>query len=99
MSESTRITEKGQTTIPKELREKYDLEPGDEVVWLDTDDGIVVKKRTRTAGRGLLVPDGTPVEKRREIAEELGRRLRERRNRNITTDGEIEDRGFETVWE
>lgn len=82
MSESTRITEKGQTTIPKELREKYDLEPGDEVVWLDTDDGIVVKKRTRTAGRGLLVPDDTPAEKRREIAEELGRRLRERRNRN-----------------
>lgn len=82
MGESTRITEKGQTTIPKELREKYDLEPGDEVVWLDTDDGIVMKKRTRAAGRGLLVPDDITAEKRREVAEELGRRLRERRNRN-----------------
>ena len=29
MSEATRITEKGQATIPKELREKYDLDPGD----------------------------------------------------------------------
>jgi hypothetical protein len=32
VSKSTRVTEKGQATIPKELREKYDLDPGDEVV-------------------------------------------------------------------
>jgi AbrB family looped-hinge helix DNA binding protein len=82
MSESTRITEKGQTTIPKELREKYDLEPGDEVVWVDTDDGIVVKKRTRTAGRGLLVPDDATERQREAVAEELQRRLRERREDN-----------------
>ncbi|MFU8870192.1 AbrB/MazE/SpoVT family DNA-binding domain-containing protein [Natronococcus sp.] len=82
MSKSTRITEKGQTTIPKELREKYDLEPGDEVVWVDTDEGIVVKKRTRTGGRGLLVPDETSAEKREEIADELNQRLRDRRDRN-----------------
>ncbi|SDF00134.1 AbrB/MazE/SpoVT family DNA-binding domain-containing protein [Halorientalis regularis] len=82
MSESTRITEKGQATIPKGLREKYDLEPGDEVVWLDTDEGIVVKKRTRTEGRGLLVPDETAEEKRAEVAEELEQRVRDRRDRN-----------------
>jgi AbrB family looped-hinge helix DNA binding protein len=82
MSKSTRVTEKGQATIPKELREKYDLKPGDEVVWKETEDGIVVKKRTRTAGRGLLVPDDTSEEKREEIAEELGERLRERREEN-----------------
>lgn len=82
MSESTRVTEKGQTTIPKELREKYDLDPGDEVVWIDTDQGIVVKKRTRTGARGLLVPDDLPAEKREEVAEELSQRLRERRDRN-----------------
>jgi len=82
MSETTRVTEKGQTTIPKDLREKYDLEPGDEVVWVDTDKGIVVKKRTRTAGRGLLAPEGTSAEKREEMAEELEQRINERRNRN-----------------
>jgi len=79
MSESTRVTEEGQATIPKALREKYDIEPGDEVVWIDTEDGIVVKKRTHTGARGLLVPDDTSDEKREEIAEELTRRLRERR--------------------
>lgn len=82
MSESTRVTEKGQATIPKHLREKYDLEPGDEVVWVDTDEGIVVKKRTRTGGRGMLVPDDTPEGKRDEIAEELERRVRKRRDHN-----------------
>ena len=82
MSKSTRVTEKGQATIPKELREKYDLDPGDEVVWMDTDEGIVVKKRTQSSGRGLLVPDDTSEDKRDAIAEELSQRLRERRDRN-----------------
>lgn len=82
MSKSTRVTEKGQATIPKELREKYDLQPGDEVVWIDTEEGIVVKKRTRTAGRGLLVPNDTSEPKREEVAEELSQRIRDRRDRN-----------------
>lgn len=82
MSKSTRVTEKGQATIPKELREKYDLDPGDEVVWIDTEEGIVVKKRTRTGARGLLLPEETSEETRAEVAAELGRRLRERRDRN-----------------
>jgi AbrB family looped-hinge helix DNA binding protein len=82
MSESTRVTEKGQATIPKHLREKYDLSAGDEVIWMDTDDGIVVKKRTRTGGRGMLLPDDTSAEKRDAIAEELTQRLRDRRDRN-----------------
>ncbi|WP_435183492.1 AbrB/MazE/SpoVT family DNA-binding domain-containing protein [Halobellus sp. EA9] len=68
--------------MPKELREKYDLNPGDEVVWMDTDEGIVVKKRTRTSGRGMLVPEDTPEEKREEIAEALEQRVRDRRDRN-----------------
>lgn len=82
MSKSTRVTEKGQATIPKELREKYNLEPGDEVVWMDTEEGIVVKKRTRTGGRGVLIPDDTSEEMREAVAEELGHRIRERRNRD-----------------
>ena len=82
MPETTRVTEKGQATIPKRLREKYDLEPGDEVVWLETGEGIVVKKRTGTGARGLLVDDGTPAEQREELGEELADRLRERRDRN-----------------
>jgi bifunctional DNA-binding transcriptional regulator/antitoxin component of YhaV-PrlF toxin-antitoxin module len=58
------------------------LKPGDEVIWTDTDEGIVVTKRTRSRGRGLLVPDDTPDETREEIAAELTERLRGRRERN-----------------
>ena len=60
MSETTRVTEKGQATIPKRLREKYDLEPGDEVVWVETDEGIVVKKHTMAEARGMLISEETP---------------------------------------
>jgi AbrB family looped-hinge helix DNA binding protein len=82
MSKSTHITEKGQATIPKELRDKYDLKPGDEVIWIDTEDGIVVRKRTRTGGRGMLVPDDLSDEKRKEVADALSERVRQRRDRN-----------------
>jgi len=57
MKEATRVTEKGQATIPEHLCEKYNLYPGDEVVWLDTDDGIVVRKRTQSGGRDVLAPN------------------------------------------
>lgn len=82
MSRSTRITENGQVTIPKALREKYDLDSGDEVVWLDTDQGIVVTKRTRSAGRGLLLPKDATDETREAVAEELIKRVRDRREHN-----------------
>lgn len=82
MSKATRVTEKGQATIPQEIREKYDIEPGDEVVWMDTTEGIVVQKRTRSAGRGMLVPDDISPDKRQEVADELTRRIQTRRDRN-----------------
>lgn len=81
MGETTRITEKGQATIPKELRDKYSLEPGDEIVWEETDEGIVVRKKSQSA-YGALLPDDTPEEKREEVAEELETRLEEIRERN-----------------
>lgn len=78
-SETTQITRKGQVTIPKEFREEFGLEPGDEVVWQTGDDGIVVRKANRASARGMLVPDDTPAEKREEIAEELERRVHDHR--------------------
>ena len=79
MSETTKVTDKGQTTIPQNLREKYGIEPGDEVEWVETDDGLVLKKVADDAGRGMLVDDDVPREKRREIAEELSEEVREMR--------------------
>jgi len=79
MSETTKVTEKGQTTIPQELRERYGIEAGDEVEWVETDQGIVLRKAVDSSGRGMLVPDDTDEETREAIAQELTRRVHARR--------------------
>ena len=77
--ETTRITRKGQVTIPKRLREKFGLEEGDELRWEVDDDGIVVRKATKSAGRGMLVDDDLSREKREEMATEMEAEIREKR--------------------
>lgn len=79
-TETTRITRKGQVTIPKEFREEFDLEPGDEVIWQSGDEGIVVRKANESSARGMLVPDDTPPAKREAVAQELERRVQEHRD-------------------
>lgn len=79
MNKRTKVTDRGQTTIPQELREKYGIEPGDEVEWIETDDGLVLKKVADDRGRGMLVDDDVPRAKREEIAETLSEDVREMR--------------------
>jgi AbrB family looped-hinge helix DNA binding protein len=81
MAETTKVTEKGQTTIPRDLREKYGIEPGDNVEWVETDEGVMLRKAVDDGGRGMLVPDDTDDETREEIAQELTRRVHERRTK------------------
>ena len=79
-TETTRITRKGQVTIPKEFREEYDLEEGDELLWEKGEDGIRVRKATNSAGRGMLLEeDATPADRER-VAEEMETEIRERRH-------------------
>jgi AbrB family looped-hinge helix DNA binding protein len=77
--EITRITRKGQVTIPKDLRDEFGLEEGDEVQWEKAEDGIRVRKATRSSGRGMLVDDDVSEEKREEMAEEMEAEIREKR--------------------
>lgn len=41
---TSKITAKGQTTIPAEVRAKLRLKPGDAVVYRETKAGIVIRK-------------------------------------------------------
>ena len=64
MSEST-ITAKGQTTVPREVREKLGARPGTKLVWHVMPDGsLIVRAKTRSildlAG-SLKAPDGKRV--------------------------------------
>lgn len=83
-SRTTRITRKGQVTIPKELREEFGLQEGDELRWEKTEDGIRVRKATKSAGRGMLVDEDVSEAERETIAEEMEAEIRERRRTEWT---------------
>jgi antitoxin PrlF len=40
----SRMTSKGQVTIPREMREELGLQPGDEIRFVATPDGIRIEK-------------------------------------------------------
>lgn len=62
MSEST-VTIKGQTTLPKSVRQALDLAPGDRLRYIILDDGQVRLMRTRAVSElaGLLRKEGQPA--------------------------------------
>jgi len=45
MQPTSRITSKGQTTIPREVRERLSLKPGDVVVYEFDDDEVRLRKQ------------------------------------------------------
>jgi len=76
---------KGQVVIPKELRERHGLAPGDEVVFEERDGEIVVRKRRSKAEIvrelvGSLPP--SEIDPLTELMEEK-RRDREREERKF----------------
>lgn len=61
MLEST-ITTKGQTTLPKGVRERLGVGPGDKVRYLMVGDEVrILRPVTATSLRGTLRHDGPPV--------------------------------------
>lgn len=65
-----RVTEKGQVTIPKELRDALGIGAGTEVEFEQVADGLLVRKVAEGGGRGR----------------NLARRLRGRGDVALTTD-------------
>lgn len=47
-----RVTTKGQVTIPKEVRERMGIEPGDEVSFEPTNGGFEIRKEAPTTESG-----------------------------------------------
>ncbi len=44
LQERMRIGPKGQVVIPKMFRETYNLAPGEEVIFMETESGIMIEK-------------------------------------------------------
>lgn len=77
-----RVTTKGQVTIPKEIREKLGIEPGDEVVFAKTETGYTLEKEAPTTEdgedpfekyRGTAAGDETMPEQMRRLRGEYPR--------------------------
>ncbi len=47
MTCDTKISKGFQTVVPSEIRKKFDVGPGDILVWKSTDDGVVVRFRKK----------------------------------------------------
>ena len=79
MSTST-LTSKGQTTIPKDIRERLNLRPGDRLEFVIDDDGrVLVLPASIDASEltGMLKPPAKPVsvaDMNRAIRKRGGRR-------------------------
>lgn len=49
MGIESKITSKGQTTIPAEIREKLGLQTGDRIAFIEMDEGFLILPRNRPA--------------------------------------------------
>lgn len=49
----SRLQERGQVTIPREIREKLGLEPGDLVAFVETEQGILISPQEMIAMQAL----------------------------------------------
>lgn len=52
-----RVTEKGQVTIPKELRDELGIGAGSEIDFERADDAIVIRKASAGPSRGRQLAD------------------------------------------
>ena len=50
-----KLTEKGQVTVPKRLREKYGLSEGTEVEFEATEGGVLLRAATRPRAERLVM--------------------------------------------
>ena len=46
MSYESKVTKKGQVTIPSELRKEYNLQPGKKVSFVPVKEGVLIKPMT-----------------------------------------------------
>lgn len=49
-----RVTEKGQVTIPKAIRDRLGIKPGSEVEFIERSHGVEIARREPSADRQLL---------------------------------------------
>ncbi len=85
-----RVQEKGQVTIPREIREKLDLKKGDLVTFVETDEGVVIKP-VEVVVSDTLDEIGRALKEKGISLEKLMKRGREIRGELIEEEYDIAD--------
>ena len=68
MTSIVKVTRRGQTTIPVEIREKFEIKEGDELIVEATEKGILFKPIPKLEDMaGIDAEFGTPEELKKEI--------------------------------
>ena len=73
----SKVTRQGQTTIPKTIREKYGIEEGDEVTYIDLGDHIVLLPKPRDpleALKRLCIDEEMTTHEVKELALETAKK-------------------------
>ena len=80
-----KVTSKGQTTVPKEVRELLGLEEGTQVEWIVDDGKVTVKSRKLRAVdlAGMLGPSPVGPVSIEEMNEAVGQAIVERFERSV----------------
>lgn len=76
-----KITSKGQVTIPKKIREKMNLHPGDQILFEETEQGdikISSPKKSIKDLRGILHQPGQKAKTVQEMNEGIADYLKEK---------------------
>ena len=85
MAYEVKVTRQGQTTIPKELRDRYDIREGDKVLYIDVGGYMVVlpmPKDPLKELQALRIKDKRAIAKiRREVYKFALKNSEERRGR------------------
>lgn len=67
----SRVTSKGQVTIPKEIRDKLGIQPGDELRFEATVEGVIIRKEIQEnrfeKWRGVADADESVPERMRRL--------------------------------
>jgi bifunctional DNA-binding transcriptional regulator/antitoxin component of YhaV-PrlF toxin-antitoxin module len=68
--EFSRLTGKGQYTLPRRIRDYVGVGPSDQVAWILTEHGVLVKKRIVQTD---TLPQKSPADALRELVLAIGR--------------------------
>ncbi|MGB9717000.1 MAG: AbrB/MazE/SpoVT family DNA-binding domain-containing protein [Thermoproteota archaeon] len=67
----TKISSKGQVVIPKEIRDRFGILPGEKIIVMTRDEEIILKKARRLSLEELSEKIGSVAEKNKVDVEKL----------------------------